>query len=164
MQHDDSGNRNGADVPGCAGVGAERVGVTGNGMPKAAVTKAVKDAARNATTLAIRKGVLVRQPCETCGEEPTEAHHDDYTKPLEVRWLCHEHHWAHHREHGFASTGTRRKKPGRPRLGNAAHVHVLSVKVSADERRIWSARAALEDVTLGEWIRRRCNSSDASKP
>jgi len=27
-----------------------------------------------------------------------EAHHGDYTKPLEVQWLCKEHHWAHHNE------------------------------------------------------------------
>jgi hypothetical protein len=34
---------------------------------------------------ALRKGELVRLPCEVCGNEKTKAHHDDYTKPLDVR-------------------------------------------------------------------------------
>lgn len=42
-------------------------------------------------------GTLVRQPCETCGSTFVQAHHDDYSKPLEVRWLCSEHHNALHR-------------------------------------------------------------------
>lgn len=41
---------------------------------------------------AVRSGKLVRQPCEVCGKLPVEAHHEDYTKPLEVHWLCREHH------------------------------------------------------------------------
>ena len=48
------------------------------------------------TSNAIRDGRLIRQPCEKCGEEKSEAHHDDYTKPLEVRWLCRRHHLEHH--------------------------------------------------------------------
>ena len=45
---------------------------------------------------AIRKGLLVRLPCEVCGMEPTQAHHNDYRKPLQVRWLCRKHHVEHH--------------------------------------------------------------------
>lgn len=41
---------------------------------------------------AIERGDLVRQTCEVCGEIKTEAHHEDYSKPLEVRWLCTKHH------------------------------------------------------------------------
>lgn len=55
-----------------------------------------KIAARRITNRAIRLGVLVRQPCERCGAEPTHAHHEDYSRPLAVRWLCHSHHVEAH--------------------------------------------------------------------
>lgn len=53
-------------------------------------------AARQAVQTAVRNGSLARLECEVCGEAKSHAHHDDYSKPLEVRWLCHEHHMEHH--------------------------------------------------------------------
>ncbi len=47
---------------------------------------------------AIRDGKLVRQPCEVCGNEKSEAHHDDYSKPLDVKWLCKRHHVERHKQ------------------------------------------------------------------
>ena len=41
---------------------------------------------------AVRAGRLTKQPCEVCGKLTVEAHHDDYSEPLEVRWLCNMHH------------------------------------------------------------------------
>lgn len=52
--------------------------------------------ARQEVRKAIKSGQLVRGPCETCGESEVEAHHGDYSKPLEVRWLCKSHHEAVH--------------------------------------------------------------------
>jgi len=48
--------------------------------------------AREIAYQAIRSGKLRRLPCEICGAEKTVAHHDDYSHPLSVRWLCSEHH------------------------------------------------------------------------
>jgi hypothetical protein len=47
---------------------------------------------------ALGRGALKREPCEVCGAR-AEAHHDDYSKPLEVRWLCRTHHRRWHVEH-----------------------------------------------------------------
>lgn len=41
---------------------------------------------------ALKTGKLVRQPCEVCDKPNACAHHSDYTKPLDVVWLCNKHH------------------------------------------------------------------------
>lgn len=48
---------------------------------------------------AIRNGTLTPwQVCSVCNStEKIEGHHDDYTKPLEVRWLCEKCHKEWHR-------------------------------------------------------------------
>lgn len=48
------------------------------------------------TTNAVRDKRLQRKPCEVCGDEKVQAHHDDYSKPLKVKWLCKKHHYEHH--------------------------------------------------------------------
>lgn len=57
-----------------------------------------RHAARIAVANAVHRGDLIPQPCEKCGEPKTQAHHDDYSKPLEVRWLCRKHHDEHHKQ------------------------------------------------------------------
>ena len=41
---------------------------------------------------AIRAGKITKQPCFVCGEMVVEGHHPDYSDPLQVVWLCMEHH------------------------------------------------------------------------
>jgi len=51
-----------------------------------------KVACRIETRKAISGGVLVKTPCKVCGVLKVDAHHPDYSKPLEVVWLCRKHH------------------------------------------------------------------------
>jgi hypothetical protein len=44
--------------------------------------------ARETVRNAIKNGNLKKDPCEECGKLKAHAHHDDYSKPLNVRWLC----------------------------------------------------------------------------
>lgn len=61
----------------------------------------IKYKAHNLVNSAIRGGRLFKSPCEICGsEEKIHAHHDDYSKPLNVRWLCNTHHDEWHRDNG----------------------------------------------------------------
>lgn len=55
-----------------------------------------KEEVRRITAKAIKKGIITRQPCQVCGIEKVDAHHEDYTKPLDVLWLCRLHHMQHH--------------------------------------------------------------------
>ena len=47
---------------------------------------------------AIKAGKITREPCMVCGSDEgrIEAHHEDYSKPLEVHWLCVRHHNDRH--------------------------------------------------------------------
>src|SRR5579863_3032176 len=54
--------------------------------------------ARRAVTHAIRDGRLKKRPCERCGAKRAQAHHHDYSKPLEVRWFCSLCHGLQHRK------------------------------------------------------------------
>lgn len=46
---------------------------------------------------AIKGGKLTMLPCEVCQDKETQAHHDDYSKPLNIRWLCSLHHIEWHK-------------------------------------------------------------------
>lgn len=60
-------------------------------------TKPETVAAHHAVSEALACGVLVKQPCASCGSsQKLQAHHDDYSKPLEVRWMCCACHMLHH--------------------------------------------------------------------
>jgi ribosomal protein S27AE len=59
-----------------------------------------KHNAHRIVNLSIRAMKLFKEPCEKCGREDVHAHHDDYAKPLNVRWLCPVCHSAWHDKNG----------------------------------------------------------------
>ena len=68
----------------------------GTGLP--IKEKIIRYRARIILNHAVRDGKLTRKPCEICNKK-AEGHHDDYSKPLKVRWFCFKHHRKHHNEH-----------------------------------------------------------------
>jgi len=50
---------------------------------------------------AIKRGDIIKPTkCSKCDKEKRlHAHHEDYTKPLEVKWLCQSCHIAEHKRH-----------------------------------------------------------------
>ena len=64
---------------------------------------------------AVARGKTVKQPCEVCGSAKVDAHHEDYAKPLQVKWLCRKHHMEHHRTpRGCTGTAVSYPKPRTP--------------------------------------------------
>jgi len=58
--------------------------------------------AHNAVNNAVRDGRLIKPAeCSQCGDmTKIHGHHDDYSKPLKVRWLCAVCHSAWHKQNG----------------------------------------------------------------
>lgn len=68
--------------------------------------------ARQAVNNAVRDGRLQKQPCDVCGAR-AEAHHDDHSRPFDVRWLCFRHHReiAHGQRVGIEGNDWRPSQP-----------------------------------------------------
>ena len=58
----------------------------------------LKKKARYIFSNAIRDGKVNKLPCFICGDKIVEGHHPDYSRPLEVVWLCTKHHSQVHKE------------------------------------------------------------------
>lgn len=46
----------------------------------------------------LRLGKVKKFPCKKCGSKTVHAHHSDYSKPLNVTWLCPVHHRELHKK------------------------------------------------------------------
>lgn len=65
------------------------------------VTQSIARAAQVTLGNAVRDGRISKKPCEKPGcrrKRGVHGHHEDYTKPLDVIWLCPKHHGERHRE------------------------------------------------------------------
>ena len=107
------------------------------------------------TTSAIASGRLVRQPCEKCGEPKADAHHDDYNKPLAVRWLCRSCHSAWHGAN--RPTYVRGSRPprrrGRPSMRPVnRRRNTVSVRFTDAELEALEARAEAAGVPVAGFV------------
>ncbi len=70
--------------------------------------------ARAALNNAIAAGKMIRQPCSECGAKRAQGHHHDYSKPLDVEWLCVACHGVEHRvsEEGLAHASANKPSTG----------------------------------------------------
>lgn len=48
----------------------------------------LKHVARDRLNRALQRGDIKKKKCEQCGNKDSNAHHEDYNKPLDVIWLC----------------------------------------------------------------------------
>lgn len=69
-----------------------------------------KDNARSMANVYLRRGKILRANCVLCSEPHAQMHHPDYSRPLDVIWMCRDCHMALHRfesevENGMAYEG-----------------------------------------------------------
>lgn len=57
----------------------------------------LKEGCRSKVQNAIKNKKLIPTSCEECGKKKTDAHHTDYSKPLQINWLCRLHHKQIHK-------------------------------------------------------------------
>lgn len=52
--------------------------------------------AHSALRSALKRGLIAKEPCERCGATEVDGHHEDYDRPMVVRWLCRKDHKQEH--------------------------------------------------------------------
>jgi hypothetical protein len=118
-----------------------------------------RDKARRLAASAIRSGRLVRQPCKRCGtKKNVQAHHDDYSKPLDVEWLCFDCHRDEHagRFKGGASSGNSKL--------SASDIPIVRARLASGESQTAIARdlrvtkQSISSVRMGRTWRHVTNS------
>jgi len=80
---------------------AERIKKYAKEYAKTYKREKVKQAARTILNNAVSRGKMLRPlNCEQCEQElPVQGHHEDYSKPLDVIWLCVPCHGKAHRHY-----------------------------------------------------------------
>lgn len=57
-----------------------------------------KTTAHSRLNMAVKRGDILKQPCRDCGSaRRVSGHHEDYSRALDVIWLCPKHHGERHR-------------------------------------------------------------------
>src|SRR6185436_6959301 len=85
-----------------------------------------------------------RLPCVKCNSPESQMHHEDYSRPRDVTWLCRPCHDRLHRERG--------SKRGRPSRGRTKAPPVM-VRLSPAERADAQEKARLAGMSLSGVMR-----------
>lgn len=64
-----------------------------------------KDIARSYANVYLKRGKIKKESCCICGELKTEMHHNDYNKPLEIKWYCKKCHKQFHKTTQYKNIG-----------------------------------------------------------
>jgi ribosomal protein S27AE len=59
---------------------------------------------------AVDAGLIAKLPCHKCGHPVAQAHHEDYSRPLDVEWICVK---CHAKEHRTSPEGLAARAVGR---------------------------------------------------
>lgn len=80
----------------CRACSAEYMRITRKKHGELSSEQRMKANCRSYLNVYIRRGKIERKPCVICSNV-AQAHHEDYNKPLDVVWLCTDHHILLHK-------------------------------------------------------------------
>lgn len=103
--------------------------------------------ARTYLNVYLKRGKVTKKPCADCGSPDVEAHHADYSRPLDVTWLCRE---CHLKRHGV--TSVRRPKCSKADVGKPSEL--FAFYDSLHRRGITTDSLALKLNVSGGAVRR----------
>jgi ribosomal protein S27AE len=127
----------------------------------------VKQVMRGRLSNAVAAGKIQRpHRCEECGAaKKVDAHHDDYHKALDVRWLCRQCHATFHRltrtlktdeplDTSIPPTGTGSRRGPRCKPTDQVRWIMITLKLWPEEHARLKAAAQAHGLTLSAWLRR----------
>ena len=104
-----------------------------------------KERAREIYSRAVKSGRLDRpSACSECGDSgKIHGHHEDYSKPLEVRWLCSSCHGLAHRCANHPEMESRIGRLRAALLGHYKYEVAAFLGISVSLIRMWMTRRLL---------------------
>ncbi len=57
----------------------------------------LKNKCRSYSGVYLKRGKIKKENYAVCGSEKSQIHHEDYSNPLNIIWLCRKHHLEHHK-------------------------------------------------------------------
>lgn len=103
----------------------------------------------------VYEGKLKKYPCVVCGNPKSQAHHEDYSKPLDIIWLCAQHHTDLHK-HKFNILNTMNEENAKktPITNNVRiEAHMMALRIRGIDHAIKACeKLELENIKLKEDI------------
>ena len=111
---------------------------------------------RAVVACAVKKGSLVNPgKCSECGSTQGQisGHHDDYSKPFSVRWLCHSCHFKWHLHN--------KALPSSKSVFVNSRLRLISLRGEQKTATAWARELGISPVTVLSRLRRGLSSEEA---
>jgi len=97
----------------------------------------------------LRRGLIERENCQLCGsDQDLQMHHEDYSKPYEIKWLCRKCHYKHHNTPTTMIEQQWRKEYKRLYIENFARKYPIAYKEQGPPEMKWPVVSKANGLTM----------------